>query len=114
MSRVKANTEVSQAILDAMAKGTKGKPAVSNQEWAKIKKTALAQLRKANNPKYEFKKIVKSFDDMNKVLDGKYEARTEKFVEGDLAETKKDRQEDVGRSPRVSSWGGYGSYRSGS
>lgn len=114
MGRVKANSEVSRAILDAMAKGTAGKPAISTREWGEIKKLATSQLRKSKSPKQEFKKIVKSFDDMNKILADKYASRTEKFVDGDLTETMKDRQADLDRGPSVSRWGGYGSYRSGS
>jgi hypothetical protein len=101
-TKINSNPQVSQAILDAMAAG-RGEVKVATGEWNAIKRVALSELRNADNPKAEFKRIAKAFANMDKVLKGTTAERSEKFIEGELTRELKKQHS----TPTTRTWGSY-------
>ena len=101
-TKVSSNPQVSQAILDAMAAG-RGAVKIDSNEWSAIKRVALSELRNADHPRTEFKRIAKAFANMDKVLKGTTAERSEKFIDGQLTRELK-KQHDT---PTTRTWSGY-------
>jgi len=101
-TKVSSNPQVSQAILDAMAAG-RGAVKIAPEEWNAIKRVAISELRNADSPKAEFKRIAKAFANMDKVLQGSTAERSEKFIEGALTRELKKQH----TTPTTRTWSGY-------
>jgi hypothetical protein len=101
-TKISSNPQVSQAILDAMAAG-RGTVKIASSEWNTIKRVALKELRNADSPKAEFKRIAKAFANMDKVLQGSTAERSEKFIEGELTRELKKQH----HTPTTRTWSSY-------
>jgi hypothetical protein len=108
-----ANANVSNALLKALGNDARGKPQISNKEFADIKKAAVAEVKHSGNPTRTLNSIKASFELANRVTGGDYKSKFGELVSKELT-TAVDARKATLRQVDSNDWGGRTYTRSGS